>query len=389
MTRVPSRFDFLAPARIHFGPGTLAEAAPLARSLGARAFVLTGRDPKRAQALVESLCAASVSSTLFAVSSEPTLDVVTHATALARAAGCDVVIGFGGGSALDTAKAVSGLLTNSGELLDYLEVIGRGQSLAQPAAPCIQIPTTAGTGAEVTRNAVLASPAHRLKVSLRSPHLLPRAAIVDPTLALDLPPAITAATGLDALTQVIEPYLSCRANAHTDTLCLDAIPRAAHALSTLVVTPRDLAARTDLALAALHSGLALANSGLGVVHGFASVLGGNFSAPHGALCAALLAPAVETNLAAARARQPSGETERRITTVARLLTGDPHAAADAAAPFLRALVAQLRIPPLRTYGLTRDQIPALIPLVAAASSTKANPLPLTANELTAILTNAL
>ena len=402
----PVRFEFTTPTRIVFGAGALREAAPAAHALGTRAFVVTGRDPSRVAKLLAQLAAEKISATTFALGGEPTTDDITAATARARASGCDLVIGFGGGSALDAAKAVSALLTNDGALLDYLEVVGRGAPLARAAAPCIAIPTTAGTGAEVTRNAVLSapalstvegSPADRVKVSLRSPHMLPRVAIVDPELTHDLPPALTASTGLDALTQLIEPFTSCRANPFTDALCLDGLRRAAPALRRAFHDGHDTAARADLSLAALYSGLALANAGLGAVHGFAGPIGGAFPAPHGAVCAALLPHVIEINLracrepgrTAARARPSASDTERRYAEVARALTGRADATADDAAQFCRDLVAALRIPPLRTYGIATSHVPALVEQASRASSMKANPLPLTADELTEILTRSL
>ncbi|MBI5770987.1 MAG: iron-containing alcohol dehydrogenase [Verrucomicrobia bacterium] len=383
------RFDFTTPPRIIFGPGSLREAAPAARTLGAHAFVLTGRNPYRASPLLAQLATARIAATTFAIAGEPTTDHIATATARARATGCDFVIGFGGGSVIDSAKAVGALLTNPGEPLDYLEVVGRGATLAHPAAPCLAIPTTAGTGAEVTRNAVLLSAQHRVKASLRSPHMLPRAAIVDPELTLGVPPAITASTGLDALTQLIEPYTSCRANPYTDALALDGLRRAAPALRRAFRDGSDAAARADLSLAALYSGLCLANAGLGAVHGFAGPIGGAFPAPHGAVCAALLPHTIEINLRAARTRTPAAETERRYADVARALTGRPNATADDAAPFCRDLVAELQIPPLRRYGVTSEHLPALVEQSAKASSMKANPLPLTTEELTEILARAL
>ena len=392
------RFEFTTPTRIVFGAGALREAAPAARAFGTRAFVVTGRDPSRAAKLLAQLAAEKISVTTFALGGEPTTDDITAATARAREAGCELVIGFGGGSALDAAKAVSALLTNDGALLEYLEVVGGGAPLARAAAPCLAIPTTAGTGAEVTRNAVLSapalsnvegSPARRVKVSLRSPHMLPRVAIVDPELTHRLPPALTASTGLDALTQLIEPFTSCRANPYTDALCLDGLRRAAPALRRAFHDDRDPAARADLSLAALYSGLALANAGLGAVHGFAGPIGGAFPAPHGAVCAALLPQVIEINLRAARARPPAADTEHRYVEVARALTGRANATADDAAPFTRDLVAELQIPPLRTYGIATSHVPALVEQAARASSMKANPLPLTADELTEILTRSL
>ncbi len=383
------RFEFATAARIVFGAGTLAQAASLVRELGKRPLVVTGRDPARAQPLLESLSAAGMAATLFSVAGEPSTDVVSTGTERARNAGCDCVIGFGGGSALDAAKAIAALLANPGDLLDYLEVIGRARPLANPGAPCIAIPTTAGTGSEVTRNAVLASPPHRLKVSLRSPHLLPRLALVDPELTAGLPPDVTAATGLDALTQLIEPYVSSRGNPMTDGLCIEGLRRAARSLRRAVEHGRDPAAREDMAVASLLGGLALANAGLGAVHGFASPIGGMFPAPHGAVCAVLLPHVMAANLAAFRSRAPGHDALRRYDEIGRLLTGRPQAGADDAVRWTADLVSALQIPRLGTYGIADADVPAIVAAAANASSMKANPVALTAAELGDVLRQAL
>ena len=216
------------------------------------------------------------------------MTLVRQGVELARREQCDLVIAFGGGSAIDAGKAIAALLANGGELTDYLEVIGKGQPLRHPSVPFIAVPTTAGTGSEVTRNAVLASAEHQVKVSMRSPLMLPRLAVVDPELTLELPPAVTASTGLDALTQLIEPYVSIRANPLTDGFCLEGLRRVSRSLRRAYHAGRDITAREDMSLASLLGGLALANAGLGVVHGFAAPVGGMFHAPHGAICAALL-----------------------------------------------------------------------------------------------------
>jgi alcohol dehydrogenase class IV len=382
-------FEFATATRIVFGPGTFAQAGPLVGALGRHALIVTGRDPRRAERLLAGLREHAVAVTLFSVAGEPSTDDVIRGTAAARTAGCDCVIGFGGGSALDTAKAVAALLTNGGELTDYLEVVGRALALASPAAPCIAIPTTAGTGAEVTRNAVLFSPPHRVKVSLRSPYLLPRIALVDPELTADLPPALTAHTGLDALTQLIEPYTSCRAQPLTDAICVAGLRRGAPALRRACADGRDAAAREDLAFASLCGGLALANAGLGAVHGFAGPLGGLFPAPHGALCAALLAPVMAANLRALRIRAADHATLGRYAEVARILTGRPEATADDGVRWVESLVADLGVPPLAHYGITRADFPAIVAAAARASSMKANPIALTPPELEAILARAL
>ena len=382
-------FEFATANRIVFGAGKLAEATPATRASGRHVALVTGRDSSRAAPLHSQLTTAGLAVTVFPIMHEPTTDDIVAATARAREAGCDVVIGFGGGSAIDAAKALAALLTNRGDLFDYLEVVGRAQPLTQPAAPCVAIPTTAGTGAEVTRNAVLASPAHRVKVSLRSPLMLPRLAIVDPELTLDLPPAITASTGLDALTQLIEPFVSCRANPLVDGLCAEGLRRAASALERAYQDGRDLAARTDMAFASLCGGLALANAGLGAVHGFAGPIGGRFDAPHGAICAALLPHVMAANLRAARERTPGGPTAARYREIAALLTGHSDATAEDGIRFVTTLVRRLRIPGLAAFGLTPADFPGLVADAARASSMKANPLPLTAAELTDILHAAL
>jgi alcohol dehydrogenase class IV len=274
-------------------------------------------------------------------------------------------------------------------LLDYVEVIGRGQALRAVPAPFIAIPTTAGTGAEVTRNAVLASPAHQVKVSLRSPLMLPALAIVDPELTRDLPSGLTATTGLDALTQLIEPFLCRRANPFTDGFCQTGLICTARSLRTAVQQGDNAAAREDMALASVLGGLALANAGLGAVHGLAAPIGGQFPAPHGAVCAALLPHALEINLRALRQREPHNPALPRFDRLAGLLTDQPVATADAGIGWVRALVADLPVPGLGHYGLTPADFPGLIAKAANASSMKANPITLTADELAEILHRAL
>lgn len=289
---------------------------------------------------------------------------------------------------IDTGKAVSAMLTNRGELLDYLEVIGGGQAISRPPAPFIAIPTTAGTGSEVTRNAVLGAPEQRFKVSMRSPMLLPRLALIDPELTYSLPPAITASTGLDALTQLIEPYVSIRANPLTDALCLAGIERAARSLKRAYMNGRNLEARRDMALASLFGGLALANAGLGAVHGFAAPLGGMFPAPHGAVCARLLPLVMEANLKALQERMPDSPALPRYQEIARLLTGRTDATAEQGTAWVRELVSTLEIPPLSTYGVGSSDLPEAVEKASRASSMKANPIKLTEAELLEILREA-
>ncbi|HOX55586.1 MAG TPA: iron-containing alcohol dehydrogenase [Candidatus Paceibacterota bacterium] len=383
------RFEFATATRIICGAGALHDVGPLARDFGPNVLVVTGSDPRRAAPVLALLREHGLASSVFSVRGEPKPETVRQGVALARELHCTLIIAFGGGSVVDAGKAIAAMLANSGELLDYLEVIGHGKALTQPSVPFIAIPTTAGTGSEVTRNAVLASPQHRVKVSLRSPFMLPKVAVVDPELTYDLPPALTASTGLDALTQLIEPYVSSRANPMTDALCVEGIRRAARSLRTAFADGRHAAARMDMCVASLFGGLALANAGLGAVHGFAGPIGGQFPAPHGAVCAALLPHVMEGNLRALRQRLPGAGGLRRYDEVARLLTGSATATAEAGVEWVRRLVADLRIPSLGHYGLTAEHTAELVPKAFQASSMKANPIALTPEELGAILQRAL
>jgi alcohol dehydrogenase class IV len=383
------KFEFVTATKIIFGAGTLREAGAMAKASGKRALVVTGRNANRAGPLLEILREAGVGAAAFSVAGEPELSTIEQGTALAKKEKCGMVIGFGGGSALDAAKTVAAMLANDGGLLDYLEIIGRGQALTNPSAPFIAIPTTAGTGSEVTRNAVLASPEHKLKVSLRSPLMLARVAIVDPELTCDLPPALTASTGLDALTQLIEPFVCSRANPMTDGLCVEGIRRAARSLRVAFADGKNKPAREDMAVASLFGGLALANAGLGAVHGFAGPIGGSFPAPHGAICAVLLPHVMSANIRTLRQRAPDSEALRRYDQVARLLAGGVPATADTGVEWIRQLVADLQIPRLGSYGIKSEHVAGLVEKAAHASSMKANPIVLSHEELADTLQRAL
>jgi alcohol dehydrogenase class IV len=283
---------------------------------------------------------------------------------------------------MDAAKAIAALATNRGPALDYLEVIGKGEPLKIRPLPVIAIPTTAGSGAEVTRNAVLTSTEHKIKVSLRHAWMLPAVALVDPDLTHSMPPAITAATGMDALSQLIEPFVSNKANPFTGALCREGFSLIARSLRKTFAMGNDPKAREDMALASLFGGLALANSGLGAVHGFAAPFGAMFSAPHGAVCAALLAPVMRANI-------QRGAKADRFEEIARHLTGNPTAKAVDGANWVASLTKDLSIPGLASYGLRESDFTGLIAKAKNASSMRANPVTLTDAELAEILRNAL
>lgn len=384
------QLDFATATRIVFGAGKLAGAPAEIAALGIRRpLLVTGRATARSAPLEAALASGGLPVERLAVAGEPTVALAREGAARARAAGCDGVVAMGGGSALDAGKAIAALAANDGDVLDYLEVLGRAEPLPRPPLPFVAIPTTAGTGSEVTRNAVLGSPADGVKASLRSPLMLARLALVDPDLLEGAPPAVLAASGLDALAQLVEPYLSARANPITDALAREGMVRSARALRRACLAGPDAAAREDLALASLLGGLCLANAGLGAVHGFAAPVGGRFDAPHGAVCAALLAPALTVNLRALRARAPAHPALPRFREVAALLTGRPEAVAEDGIAWVAALVKDLGVPGLARHGVAEADGPALVARAKAASSMKANPIALTDGELSEILARAM
>ena len=379
-------FEFATANRIIFGAGKLSSLAEQLEDSTKRLLLVRGRSSNAIPRVRQILSAQGIQLTEFEVHGEPTVEVVTAGVEVAR--GCDMLIGLGGGSVLDAGKAIAILATNPGELFDYLEVIGKGQKLTVAPLPYIAIPTTAGTGTEVTRNAVIESPAHWVKVSLRSPLMLPRLALIDPELTYNLPPAITASTGLDALTQLIEPFVSVKANPMTAAICREGMRHGAQSLRRVYENGEDKEAREGMSLTSLFGGLALANAGLGVVHGFAGPLGGMLHAPHGAICARLLPTAMETNLKALETRQPGHLALARYVEIAQILTGNPEASATDGVAWVKELVRNLNIPPLSAYRMTRELIPEAVEKTSVSSSYKGNPLSLTEAELMGILERA-
>lgn len=383
------RFEFATTGRILFGPGVATELPGIVAVLSRRVFVLTGSTSKRYGQILDALSQAGLVTTTFGVTGEPTTETATAAIAQARQAQADVVVGIGGGSVIDSGKVVAAMLTNEGGLRDYLEVVGAGQPLKHASAPYVAVPTTAGTGAEVTRNAVLMVPEHRVKVSMRSPLLLPRLALVDPLLTHSMPPGVTAATGLDALTQLAEAFVSKKANPMTDGVCREGLARAGRALRLAFEHGKDAQAREDMAIAGLFGGLALANAGLGAVHGFAGPLGGMIEAPHGLICGKLLPFVTETNVRALRSRAPDSPALARFDDIARILTGNEEAQALDGVRWIQELCAVFALPGLREYGLREADFPAAAARARKASSMKGNPIELHDDELTAILQAAL
>ncbi len=382
-------FEFATATRIIFGDGRLKEIGELARPFGRNALVITTEGGVDPVPLIDYLEEEGITSDLFLIRDEPTIDVIKLGTDAVRGAGSELIIGIGGGSVMDAAKAIAAMLTNPGSLTEYLEVIGQGRQLTRNPAPVIAIPTTSGTGAEVTRNAVLVVPEKGYKVSLRSPLLYPRVALVDPQLSWSMPPQLTAATGMDAMSQLIEPYVSLRANPMADLFCLDGLRRAAGSLEEAFLNGNNAAARREMSLASLYGGLALANAGLGAVHGLAAPLGGMYQAPHGMICARLLAPVMAENVRVLRKTAPDSPALARYAEVARLLTGSPSASIEEGITWVENLVQRLQIPGLTAYGLDQNDFGELAEKGMAASSMKSNPVVLSQVEIQEILAKAL
>jgi len=379
-------FEFATAGRIMVGPGRAEELPGVLAGLGSRVLVVTGADPARHNTLLASLDRVAA---VFPVAAEPTVELVRAAVAVARAQGADVIAAIGGGSVIDTGKAVAMLLGNGGDPLDYLEVVGSGQAITRPAVPCVAVPTTAGTGAEVTANAVLAVPSQRVKASLRSPLMIPRVALVDALLTVSCPPPVTAASGLDALTQCLEPFVSVQATPLTDGLAREGLRRAGTGLRAAYANGEDLAARADMAMCSLLGGISLANAKLGAVHGLAGVIGGTADVPHGLACAALLAPVIEANVRAARSSPPGADVLDRYTEAAGLLTRQSDASVEDGLSWIRETLTLLQVPGLAAFGLGPQQADDIAANALVSSSMKGNPVPLSHADLKAIVLEAL
>jgi len=380
-------FEFATANRIIFGAGTLNELGKHIEENAKRLLLVCGHSSDAIPRVRKILAPLDISFTEFQVHGEPTVEVIREGVKTAQ--DCDMIIGLGGGSVLDAGKAIAALGTNSGDIFDYLEVIGKGQPLVNVPLPYIAIPTTAGTGSEVTRNAVIESTEQNVKVSLRSPLMLPCLALVDPELTYNLPPEITASSGLDALTQLIEPFVSIKANPMTDAICREGMYHAARSLKRAYENGTDKEAREGMSLASLFGGLALANAALGAVHGFAGPLGGMLHAPHGALCARLLPLVMEANIKALETRQAEHSALKRYAEIARILTGDEDASVWDGVRWMNELVNALNIPPLSRYGMRQVDFPEAVEKTMKANSFKGNPIALTENQLVLILERAL
>lgn len=375
-------FGIAGPGRILFGRGEAGKAPSLILAHGARGVVVHGATPARAAWLIDDLRGKGAEVLALACPGEPTLAMLDDALAAARGHGAQWVVALGGGAVLDLGKALAGLIAGQTPPMDHLEVVGRGLPLSAPPVPFIALPTTSGTGAEATKNAVIGVPEQGRKVSLRDDRMLARLAIVDPALTDHCPRGVTLASGLDALTQVIEPFVCSRATPFTDALTRPAIPMGIAALMRLM-QGEEAQARDDLAWVSLCGGLALANSGLGAVHGLAGVIGGITPAAHGAICGALLGPVLQMNLA-----RSTGAVQDRLTEVCRMLGDALGTPAEKAPAALQDWAAAAGLPGLLAQGLSQQDHAAVAEAALVSSSMKANPVALTTADLREVLSAA-
>lgn len=361
-------FGIQTPGRILFGRGVAAQAPALIAGLGGRVLVVHGASAARAAWLMSGLTALGAGVQGLPCPGEPDLPMLEAALVRARRFAPQVVVGLGGGAALDLAKALAALIPAPGGPMDHLEVVGRALPLTVAPLPFVALPTTAGTGAEATKNAVIGLPDHGRKVSLRDDRMLARLAIVDPALTDGCPRGVTLASGLDAVTQVIEPYVSSRATPFTDALCAPAIPLGLAALLRLM-QGEDARARDDLAWVSLCGGLALANAGLGAVHGLAGVIGGMIPATHGAICGALLGPVLQMNR-----ERASGAAAARLAQVCGWIGAALGAEASMAPVSLAGWARQAGLPGLQAQGLAPGQHAQVAQAALLSSSMKGNPV---------------
>lgn len=373
-------FNVLTPGNIRFGRGLARSAAPWLAGHSTQILLVHGASLQRAEFLLTELHAHRLNVTTLSITHEPCLQDIERGVRLARENGIGAIVSLGGGAVIDAGKAIAALVPVQGPAIEYLEVVGNGRVLEANPLPFVAIPTTAGTGAEVTKNAVINVPEQQRKVSLRDDRMLPDLAIVDPSLTDNAPRAVTLASGLDAITQVIEPWLCTRATPFTDALCRDAIPRGIKALRTLMEKECP-DSRDEMAWVSLCGGLALANAGLGVIHGLAGPLGGLSNAAHGALCGSLL----PFGLALNESQISDEKLRQRFTDVRQWLAAGLNVEPGSAWESLREWSQRAGLGNLHDLGVPREALEPAALAASSSSSMKANPVMLTSEQLLEML----
>jgi len=378
-------FSFATATQIVFGENELQTVPGMEIVRGKIVLLVTGSNLERARNLA-NLFPTETKIYFYQIKGEPTIQMVDGGVVLAREKACEIVIGLGGGSVIDAAKAIAAMVPNPGELLDYLEVIGKGKALSVKPLPCIAIPTTAGTGAEVTKNSVIKSVENHVKVSLRSEFMYPTVTVVDPVLTHSMSPELTANTGVDALTHLMETFVSNQANPFIDMICREGLRRISRSLVVAYHDGENSAARIDMAMASMLGGMALANVKLGAVHGFAGPMGGMFPIPHGTVCASLMAATMEMNIEALI--EKNGDLSK-YTELAQILTGSSLAKAEDGIVWAENLISELNILPLSSFGIKESDFPELVAKAKVSSSMKGNPVELDEDQLLWILEKSL
>jgi alcohol dehydrogenase class IV len=389
-------FGFAATPHIHFGAGRRDRLADIAKGFGSRVLLVTGGRSFDDSPLCQGLWSAlqpDFELQRVRVSGEPSPWLVDEAVAEFRGFAPDVVVAIGGGSTMDAAKAIAGLIPLGHSVLDYLEGVGRGRAYHGPATPFVAIPTTAGTGGETSKNAVLSESGEGgYKKSFRHERLVARHVILDPELTISCPPDITAACGMDALTQLLESYVSSGANPMTDALAASGLGTVAACLLRAVHHGEDLAARSGMLYAASMSGLTLANAGLGSVHGLASPLGAFFPIPHGMVCGTLVYEASRMNIACMQDRDSGNPALLKYAEAGRILLHNPDLDDAEARRSLLALLddwtEKLAMPRLSAYGITASDIPRIV-AGSRGNSMRTNPIPLTDDDVAELLRRRL
>lgn len=391
-------FSIARLPRIEFGEGKLASLPGLIRTYGCRCVLVLGarsfRESAHWKALKSALDEHEVVREIVIIDNEPSPQLIDEAVNDCRAFQANVVVGIGGGSVLDAAKAIAGLLRDQHSVMDYLEGVGPERPYTGPAVPFIAVPTTAGTGSEATKNAVLSVQGEQgFKKSFRDEQLVPEYALIDPALLDTCPSDLIAANGMDALTQLMESYVSLRANPITDALAISGLRATRDSLLTWYQAPDDSReARAGMAYAALLSGINLAQTGLGSVHGLASPLGAFFPIPHGVVCGTLVATATRVNIEAMQSREPDNAALHKYARLAEILCErrirEPEAAYQALVDKLEEWTQAMQLPALGQYGVTREDFPRIVEH-SRGSSMKTNPIVLTDGEVTHILEQRL
>lgn len=388
-------FSIARLPRIEFGAGVIRKLPAIAAQYGKRLLIVTGATSFTASAagktLFADLQAAGFSWEICRVTGEPSPQWVDATVAAWRGQAFDAVLGIGGGSPLDAAKAVAGLLKPGNSVLDHLEGVGAELPYRGEPTPFIAVPTTAGTGSEATKNAVL-SIAGQFKKSFRDDKLVAEYAIVDPDLLATCPPAQIAANGMDAFTQLLESYVSTRANPLTDALALAGMEAVRDSLVAFYQNPADAVARAKMAYASLLSGICLAQTGLGSVHGIVAPLGAFHGVPHGVGCGMLVVAATRLNIDLLEAREPDNPALAKYTTVGKLFRGRSHVDPVGARVFvvhtLQTWAQKLNLPRLADFGITEADIPRLV-AHSRGSSMKTNPIVLSDAEIAQVIQASL